>query len=121
MKKISKVMSVIMIIFMIASTMSMVFAAVDPGEYTGTEDVNVTGLNKIGNQFIQIISTVASIAAVIVLIVLGIKYMMGSAEEKAEYKKTLLPYVIGAILVFAASAIASMIFGVAQNLGNVVS
>ena len=26
--------------------------------------------------------------------------MMGSVEEKAEYKKTLKPYLIGAILVF---------------------
>ena len=42
--------------------------------------------------------------------------MMGSAEEKAEYKKTLLPYVIGAVLVFAAAAIASMIYGVANNI-----
>ena len=44
--------------------------------------------------------------------------MMGSAEEKAEYKKTLMPYVIGAALVFAASAIAGIIFGFTQNIGK---
>ena len=44
--------------------------------------------------------------------------MMGSAEEKAEYKKTLMPYVIGAALVFAASAIAGIIFGFTQNIGT---
>ena len=55
--------------------------------------------------------------SVIVLIILGLKYMMGSVEEKAAYKKTLLPYVIGAALVFAASAIAGIIYSFSINLG----
>ena len=42
--------------------------------------------------------------------------MMGSAEEKAEYKKTLLPYIIGAAFVFAASTIASIIFSFANGM-----
>ena len=41
--------------------------------------------------------------------ILGVKYMMGSAEERAEYKKSMLPYLIGAILLFGASAIANMV------------
>ena len=55
----------------------------------------------------------ASVLAVIILIILGIKYMMGSAEEKAEYKKTLLPYFIGALFVFGAGAITTVIFNMA--------
>lgn len=42
--------------------------------------------------------------------------MMGSAEEKAEYKKTLMPYVIGAALVFAASAIATVVYNFATGV-----
>ena len=42
--------------------------------------------------------------------------MMGSAEEKAEYKKTLLPYIIGAALVFAAATIASVVFNFASSI-----
>ena len=38
-----------------------------------------------------------------------------SAEEKAEYKKSLLPLVIGAVLVFGAAAIAKVIVALAQN------
>ena len=56
------------------------------------------------------------VLSVIVLIVLGIKYMLGSVEEKAEYKKTLLPYVIGATLTFGASSIASVIYNIAKEL-----
>ena len=48
--------------------------------------------------------------------VLGIKYMMGSAEEKAEYKKTFIPYIIGAVLLFAASAFASQLYSWANSI-----
>ncbi len=73
-------------------------------------------VENIGNQIVTIISTIASIISVIVLIVLGIKYMMGSVEQRAEYKRTLLPYLIGAGFVFSASAIAGIIYNVAINL-----
>lgn len=96
---------------------SKVFAAVDPKGFTGTE-TDTSGIENIGNQIITIISTIGSIVSVIILIILGLKYMMGSAEEKAEYKKTLLPYVIGAGLVFAASAIAGIVFSFTQGLSG---
>ena len=35
---------------------------------------------------------------------------------KLVYKKTLLPYVIGAALVFAASTIAGIVFSISQNI-----
>ena len=56
------------------------------------------------------------VLSVIVLIVLGVKYMMGSVEEQAEYKRSLMPYVIGAGLVFAASSIAQIIYDLAIKL-----
>ena len=54
--------------------------------------------------------------SVIVLIVLGIKYMMGSVEEKAEYKKSLMPYMIGCIFVFMATVIATVIYDIMTTL-----
>ena len=42
--------------------------------------------------------------------------MMGSVEEKATYKKTLLPFIIGAAFIFAASTIANIVYNVAINL-----
>lgn len=92
-------------------------SGVSPSGYSGDSNYNVSSVETIGNQIIKIVSTVGSIASVIVLVVLGLKYMMGSAEEKAEYKKTLLPYVIGAALVFAASTIATVVFNFTSSLG----
>lgn len=75
-----------------------------------------TKIDNFGQGIIKVITTVGSICSVVVLIILGIKYMMGSVEEKAEYKKTLLPYVIGASMVFAASSLVSIIYNIAINL-----
>ena len=120
MKKGTKmIFSTIMIIMMVILTVAPVFdataGAVDPKNLTGSNSTNTTTMQNIGNQIITVVSVAGSIVSVIVLIVLGIKYMMGSAEEKAEYKKTLMPYIIGAALVFAASAIAGIVFNFANS------
>lgn len=46
--------------------------------------------------------------------ILGIKYMMGSAEERANYKRSMIPFVIGAILLFAAVNLTAFF---ANNIG----
>ena len=59
------------------------------------------------------IRNVAVIAAVIILMILGVKYMLGSVEEKADYKKSFIPLIIGIVLVVSATAIATFIFNMA--------
>ena len=118
-KKTKMIFSTIMIIMMVILTVAPVFAApegmVDPKDLKGSNSTNTATMQNIGNQIITVVSVAGSIVSVIVLVVLGIKYMMGSAEEKAEYKKTLMPYIIGAALVFAASAIAGVVFNFASS------
>lgn len=122
MKKTSKILiSVLMItILMIAIIAPICNAAdsFDPSGYTGKKDTTVVTkkMDTLGQNIVKIVTTAGSIISVIILVVLGIKYMMGSAEEKAEYKKTLLPYIIGAVFVFAASTIAGVIFNFAEKM-----
>lgn len=70
-----------------------------------------------GNMAITIITTIGISASVITLIILGLKYMLGSVEEKATYKKSMMPYLIGAVLVFCASTVANIIYSIVINLG----
>ena len=122
MKKVSKILSIVLIAFMLVSLVSPVFAAdnkanFNPSVYTGKDaGANVNSIGNLGQNIVKIVTTIGSVVSVIVLVVLGIKYMMGSAEEKAEYKKTLLPYIIGAALVFAASTIAGIVFNFASSI-----
>lgn len=67
-------------------------------------------IKPIGGSILSVLSIIGSGLSIIFLIILGIKYMMGSIEQRAQYKKTLLPYVIGAIFVFAASSIAGLVY-----------
>ena len=59
---------------------------------------------------VGVLQAVGVILSVVMLTVIGIKYLMGSAEEKADYKKSLMPYVVGAALVFTASIFAQAIY-----------
>ena len=111
-----KIFCTILMVSILLFTANSVFAnPVDPSELTGTYD-QTSGITTLGQQIIGIITTIGIVVSVVVLVVLGIKYMIGSAEEKAEYKKTMIPYIIGAILVFAASTIASIVMSISKNI-----
>lgn len=76
-------------------------------------------INKItdrANSIIGVIVTVGVVISVVTLAILGIKYMIGSVEERAEYKKSMLPYLIGSILLFAASTVVGIIGTIVQNI-----
>ncbi len=117
--RIVKIFCGILVASILLFTANVVFAnptgPINPSELTGTFE-QTSGITTLGQQIIGIITTVGIVVSVVVLVVLGIKYMIGSAEEKAEYKKTMIPYIIGAILVFAASAIASIVMGISKNI-----
>lgn len=71
---------------------------------------------RMGNVIIGGFQAIGSIVSVLALVIIGIKYMMGSVEEKAEYKTKMIYYIIGAILVFAISNISAMLYNFASTL-----
>ena len=114
--KTMKILTTIATILLIVSMGASVVYGLTPGQMqgnssaTGTKEVQTFGENIMG-----VINVAGVVIAVIILMILGIKYMMGSAEEKAEYKKSMMPYVIGAALIFAASALAQVIYNFFSN------
>lgn len=127
MQKTIKLISTLLIIMMMCFSLSPVVRATSntKGNNTGSDSKVDTvigvmedskadgtdGVAKIGGQVADILTTVGIVVAVIVILILGIKYMMGSASEKAEYKKTMIPYVVGAVLILGGSAIVKIVFG----------
>lgn len=95
----------------------------DPGSSLGLGDLDEyeatsTGSTKLklkANIIFSVIRDIGIVLSVVMLIVLGIKYMLGSVEEKANYKETLLPYIIGAFLVFTGSLIPQLIYDFMKN------
>lgn len=115
--KLMKIIPSVLVVLMLVLFTNTVFAGMPtPDQMTGTYN-DVGDIKNLGNSVIGIITTIGIVVSVLVLVILGIKYMIGSASEKAEYKKTMIPYIIGAILVFAASTIATMVMNIAGNIG----
>ena len=116
-KKMIKVLGILLIVMTLITVTTSVFAAFTPDQVK-IDEGETTEVQNIGGQIVGIISVIGMIASVAILMILGIKYMMGSAEEKAEYKKTMLPYIIGAVLLFAASGIAQGLYTTFNGWGS---
>ena len=129
--KTKKIVSIIMIVMMLMLTLSNVCMAAkdkdtsDPVNLSGTasemkgESSGATDdVKDMGNKILGFIQTAGVVVAVIIIAVIGVKYIMGSAEEKAEYKKVMIPYLVGAVLIAAAPFIAGAIFDFASNVGK---
>ena len=84
--------------------------------YSGNDDATSDKLAEKAGTILGIISGVGVVVSIIALMLIGIKYMMGSVEEKAAYKETLKPYLIGAILLFSGSLIPSLIYNLADKI-----
>lgn len=115
MKKNMKIVSILMMAIMMLMIATPVFA-VDPTSAINSLDgkINYTGngnddfTTKIGN-IIGFLQWAGAIAGVLIITIFGIKYMMGSLEEKAEYKKSLIPLIVGVVVVMGATTIANLI------------
>ena len=120
MKKSIKVISTLLLAIMLVTSIAGTVLAVDPNTVlnglNGNGNVQTNDLTKVGNNIVTIIQVVGIVIAVIVLLVIGIKYMMGSASEKAEYKKTMIPYIVGAVLIFAGTSLVKVIYSLASSV-----
>ena len=116
MKKSVKIISTVLMVMVIISTLStFCFAGTvggvtfDKGTAADTKDLAAKASNIVAT-----LRNIAAIVAVVIIAILGIKYMLGSVEEKAEYKKSFVPLIIGVVVVVLAFQIAAMIFGLAN-------
>ena len=112
--KIKIITSIICIIMLVLWCSTSVLAAdggINAKELTPKYDpANTKDMQGWAGKIMGIIRNVAVIASVIILMVIGVKFILGSTEEKAEYKKSLIPIVVGIVLVVGATTIAAFIF-----------
>lgn len=120
MNKTIKIISTLLIAVMLVATLSQVcLATVYDGIITGIdksaqgEAAELGSLKTTAAKIIKVLRNISAIVAVLVITILGIKYMIGSTEERAEYKKSFIPLIVGIVVVVAAASIASALFSVA--------
>lgn len=86
----------------------------------GSANTMPTGSTKfknIINSVIKIIQVAGSGISLIVVTMLGVKYMMASAQEKADLKKSIVPILIGCVLLFAGANLVGIIADTASTAG----
>lgn len=88
----------------------------NPDYYTPTNKGGNTELVNFGNVIIGAMQVAGTIISVITLMIIGLKYMLGSIEEKASYKEKLIPYIIGAIMVFTIPNVLRVIWDLVSSI-----
>lgn len=118
MTKVLKIMVALLVsftLFFAVAQPTMVLAA-DPSTITG--EINntdfkaqkeMTGIASKVTGFIWVLSI---IVAVVVVMYTGLKFIVGSANEKAEYKKSLVPIVVGVLLLVFATTVVNALFSI---------
>lgn len=112
--KMLKISLIVMMVTIIIAISSISMATSFVGDKTPLQPVVPSGastINNLGNNLLGIFQTVGYIAAVIILVWLGIKYIMASPDGKAEIKKQAFAYILGAVLLFSAATIVTIIKG----------
>ncbi len=112
---IKRIFTALFILSFLLSFLSTTFASSsDPFDFTsydsttGNSDADKIAQTTMGTA-INIIRIVATGTAIIMLSYMGIKYITAAPNEKAEFKKSAMIYILGAILIFAAGNILGMI------------
>ena len=101
------VLSIIMISNMIPEVYGII---PDSPESYISSDTDNQAIVPIGSVIVGIVRAVGIALSILILVIVGIKYIIGSTQERAEYKQTLIPYIIGAILIFAGSQVTQIIY-----------
>ena len=116
MKKIIKIFSLIIILILILTDFVFATDATDIGGFIGNTTTVTETVGLTLNSILFIIQVIGMAVAIIMLLVLGIKYMVSSVSDRAEIKKHAVVYVVGAILLFGASGIVEIIKQFSENI-----
>ena len=101
----------------VTSEVKVATGVIDPGDFKPNEltDDDTEIVTSKAATIVDIIRIIGIIVTVVTLMLIGIKYMTGSLEEKADYKKSMIPYLIGVGVFFALSQLLAVIMKIAEG------
>lgn len=122
MKKVKIIITIILLAILVCNC-TFTLATINPNDYKpNVSEGDAGGAIPLAQRIITTITIVGTVIFVIVVMVLGIKYMLGSVEQKAEYKKDMIPILIGAMLLFGSSWIVQLIYNIVpKNISNITN
>lgn len=112
------ILTLILVMFPRSSYASLTDPIINVNEYEPGPNEVSPELISIANTVLGIIQVAGTIISLISTMFIGVKYMMGSTQEKAQYKETMIPYVIGIVLLFTAVNILKPIYNLVVGILN---
>ena len=120
MKIINKIILSLIIIFLLISLCNVVLAddVTKKVKVINTDDFIPSDptvddakpiIDKVG-VILGAVRNISVVVSVIFLMIMGVKYMLASVEEKANYKASVMPYIIGCLLATSGITIVSFIY-----------
>lgn len=97
------------------SSISSLIQTMKPGDM-GSKDASK--VEQIASRILSIITNIGMVVSVVMLAILGIKYMIGSAEERVDYKKDLVPYFVGAVVLFGILGFIKILMALGTSIGK---
>ena len=85
-------------------------------EFEMPKGTEVTEVKDAGQKIWGIVSFVIQILAVAAVVFAGLRYMLASADTKADIKKQCIILALGAVLIFAATNILTIVANVTNDL-----
>ena len=120
MKKSKVIISMLIMLLILIFPLTIDAAQINPDDYqaSGPTASDVKDMYKFGGSIAGVVQIAGTIVSVGVMMLLGVRYMLASADEKAEYRERMLPYFIGAILLFGASNIVNIVYKMFDSTGK---
>ena len=112
-----KVIIIIMLVSAIIFINTFSFALADPEGWKPGE-IDDTDGKKVGNIIGYALGTIKVVGiciAVVILTIIGLKYILSSLEEKAAYKENMIPYIAGCFLLACATTIPSIVYDIVNK------
>ena len=104
----NKLIRILIIIFSILLLANVSLASQLPQATPPDPKISDT-ISNTTNAILSTVQLVGTVVAVIMIMVIAIKYFSAAPGEKAELKKKLVVYIVGAVILFAATGIIQIV------------
>lgn len=97
------------------------FIKIGKDAYANNKPLDEGALKITSGEVYNVLFTIAVVLAFGIGLVIGIQFIVGSVDEKAKIKETLVPYVIGCIVIFSAFTIWKIVVELGTSVENTTS
>ena len=111
-KKVLVVMMMLLLVFSLITVVDATMSATIKSSFAGNSASNTPGstaVKQIISAVLEVVRTAGAGIAVVILMVIAAKYITASAGDRADIKKYAFNYIIGAIILFGATGLLTVV------------